>query len=80
VRTSARPAGTSNGAASTTTLTAANRGIQFTTHGLGFGGSLEGGYPFHFGNGYFIEPQAQLVYQHIDLADSSDIGASVRLQ
>ena len=57
----------------------ANRGIpELTTHGLGFGGSLEGGYPLHFAGGYFIEPQAQLVYQHVDLSNSSDIGASVR--
>jgi outer membrane autotransporter protein len=57
----------------------ANRGIPaLTTHGTGFGGSLEGGYPFHFAGGYFIEPQAQLVYQHVDLSDASDIGASVR--
>jgi len=57
----------------------ANRGIpELTTHGPGFGGSLEGGYPFHFAGGYFIEPQAQLVYQHVDLSNASDIGASVR--
>jgi outer membrane autotransporter protein len=57
----------------------ANRGIpELTTHGPGFGGSLEGGYPFHFAGGYFIEPQAQLVYQHVGLSNSSDIGASVR--
>jgi outer membrane autotransporter protein len=59
----------------------ANRGIpELTTHGPGFGGSLEGGYPFHFAGGYFIEPQAQLVYQHVNLADTSDIDASVRFE
>ena len=33
------------------------------TDGWGLAASLEGGYPFHLGDGWLIEPQAQLVYQ-----------------
>ena len=48
------------------------------TDGWGLAASIEGGYPFHFGNGWLIEPQAQLVYQTIDLADFNDGFADVR--
>jgi outer membrane autotransporter protein len=57
----------------------AHRGIpKLTTSGPGIAASLQGGYPFRFANGFFVEPQAQLVYQFIDLADGHDIGATVR--
>lgn len=49
-----------------------------TTNGWGIAGSLEGGVPIRLGNGFFVEPQAQLVYQRIDLNDSHDVGASIR--
>ena len=48
------------------------------TDGWGLAASIEGGYPFHFGDGWLIEPQAQLVYQTIDLADFNDGFADVR--
>lgn len=55
------------------------RGLaSLRTDGFGFAGSLEGGYPFKLGNGFFVEPQAQIVYQTISLGDARDIGALVR--
>jgi outer membrane autotransporter protein len=55
------------------------------TDGWGFAASLEAGIPFKglFGRpgrlgGVTVEPQAQLVYQTIDLGDSGDIAAQVR--
>lgn len=48
------------------------------TDGLGWSASLEGGYPFHFDNRWVLEPQAQIVYQTIDLDDADDEFARVR--
>jgi outer membrane autotransporter protein len=48
------------------------------TDGLGFAASLEGGYPFHFGETWVIEPQAQLVYQIFDFDEFNDGAADVR--
>jgi outer membrane autotransporter protein len=45
------------------------------TNGFGFAASLEGGYPFQLGGGWQLEPQAQLVYQALDIDDFND-GAS----
>ena len=45
--------------------------------GFGFGASLEAGYPFPVADGWIIEPQAQLTYQHIDLDEASDGAATV---
>jgi outer membrane autotransporter protein len=57
----------------------ANRGLPtFKTQGQGLAASLETGYPFKFAGGWFIEPQAQLVYQNININDASDIAAQVR--
>jgi outer membrane autotransporter protein len=39
--------------------------------------SLEGGYPFDIGDGYRLEPQAQLVYQAISLDRARDPVASI---
>jgi outer membrane autotransporter protein len=59
----------------------ANRGIPaLTTTGSGFAGSLEGGYPFKLGGGYFVEPQAQLVYQNAWLNNAQDIGAAIHFE
>ena len=46
------------------------------TQGFGFAASLEGGYPFH--DGWLLEPQAQLVYQTINIDDFNDGVADVR--
>ena len=52
-------------------------GESFDTDGWGFAASLEGGYPFDLGNGWSVEPQAQLVYQHVSLDDGSDAFARI---
>jgi outer membrane autotransporter protein len=57
----------------------AHRGLQpLQTLGKGFAGSLEAGYPFRFYNGFFIEPQAQIVGQHIDIDTTSDAGGPIK--
>lgn len=48
------------------------------TGGQGAAGSFEGGYPFKFRGGYFIEPQAQIVYQNIHINDANDVAAQIR--
>ena len=42
------------------------------TDGFGFAASLEGGYPFQLGGGWLLEPQAQLVYQALDIDEFND--------
>jgi outer membrane autotransporter protein len=57
----------------------ANRGLPaLTTAAQGAAASLEGGYPFKFAGGWFVEPQAQLVYQNINFNDASDVAAQIR--
>ncbi|MDR2240607.1 MAG: autotransporter outer membrane beta-barrel domain-containing protein [Zoogloeaceae bacterium] len=59
----------------------AHRGLKsFETDGYGFAGSLEAGYPIKLDNGWFIEPQAQLIYQKINLDDDWDNGARVHFK
>ena len=51
------------------------------TDATGFAASLETGYPLRFGGflaGWIVEPQAQLVYQSVDLDTARDIAATVR--
>ncbi|UIP23749.1 autotransporter outer membrane beta-barrel domain-containing protein [Achromobacter deleyi] len=43
----------------------ARYGETLKTDGYGFAASLEGGYPIALSGGWAIEPQAQLVYQHL---------------
>ena len=57
-----------------------NRLPALHTEGWGLGGSLEGGAPFKFGGGWQIEPQAQLIFQTININQGSDVGATVRFQ
>jgi len=57
--------------------TASGRLPALETDGLGFAASIEGGYPFLLDNGMVLEPQAQLVYQHVSLGDTSDVGGPV---
>lgn len=60
------------------TLYGGNANTQFTrleTSGFGFLSSLESGYPFQlpaFGPNFVLEPQAQLVWQHVSFDDASD--------
>ena len=57
----------------------ASRGLPtFRTQGQGFAASIETGYPFRFSGGWFIEPQAQLIYQTVNLNDASDVAAQIR--
>jgi len=57
----------------------ANRGLSaLRTVGQGVAASIEAGYPFKFAGGYFIEPQAQLVYQNVHINDTNDIAAQIR--
>ncbi|KRE17271.1 hypothetical protein ASE66_30720 [Bosea sp. Root483D1] len=46
--------------------------------GFGFAASLEGGYPISLGNGWIIEPQAQLIYQTLVNGSGHDGAAFVR--
>jgi outer membrane autotransporter protein len=48
------------------------------TSGWGFAASFEGGYPFALDEEWSLEPQAQLVYQLIDIDDFNDGAARVR--
>ena len=59
--------------------TTANRGLlPFKTNGDGIAGSVEAGYPFKLVGGYFIEPQAQLIYQNINFNSALDNEALVK--
>ena len=46
--------------------------------GFGFAASLEGGYPFDLGDGWQLEPQAQIILQTIRMDDFNDGAADVR--
>lgn len=54
-----------------------HRGIGVDTDGSGITASLEGGYPIALTEGWTLEPQAQLVYQHLSLDDQNDGFATV---
>lgn len=56
-----------------------HRGLEpANTDGFGLAASLEGGYPFDLGNNWLLEPQAQLVYQMINISGFNDGSADVR--
>ncbi|WP_144109153.1 autotransporter domain-containing protein [Paraburkholderia sp. BCC1886] len=58
---------------STLTVDPSSRdGIGATTHGNAVTGSLEAGLPIPLGAGLTLEPQAQLVWQHLSLSDLND--------
>ncbi|MET4728051.1 outer membrane autotransporter protein [Lysobacter enzymogenes] len=48
------------------------------TDGVGYAASIEGGMAYTLGKGWRIEPQAQVVYQSIDLDTAADPAAQVR--
>jgi outer membrane autotransporter protein len=52
-------------------------GVVTRTHGSSVTGSLEGGYPIALGHGLALEPQAQVVWQHLSLHDFNDGVSSV---
>lgn len=47
-------------------------GERLKTDGWGFAGSLETGYPIALGASWTLTPQAQVVYQHLDIAGGAD--------
>lgn len=47
-------------------------GESLKTNGWGFTASLEAGYPIALGQGWAIEPQAQLIYQRVSIDGGSD--------
>lgn len=49
-----------------------NRGVGATTHGNAFAASFEAGLPIPLPAGLGIEPQAQLIWQHVNLNDIDD--------
>ncbi|QHE83682.1 autotransporter family protein [Hydrogenophaga sp. BPS33] len=51
---------------------ASNQGQRIRTRGWGHAVSIEGGLAHELGEGWAMEPQAQLVYQHIDLDRAQD--------
>ncbi|MBZ9654856.1 autotransporter family protein [Phyllobacterium lublinensis] len=48
------------------------RGVGIDLGGSGFTASLEGGYPVALSQSWTLEPQAQLIWQHLSLDDQSD--------
>ncbi|MGC1333542.1 autotransporter outer membrane beta-barrel domain-containing protein, partial [Pseudomonas sp.] len=53
---------------------------KLETKGWGYTGSLEAGYPLKMDNDLWLEPQAQVIYSHVDLDSSDDLGANVRFR
>lgn len=53
-------------------------GTRLDTDGQGYAASLEAGYPVALGDGWQLEPQAQIVWQTVDVASRSDVYSSVR--
>ncbi|BFG76332.1 hypothetical protein PTKU46_43650 [Paraburkholderia terrae] len=51
---------------------ASSDGTGATTHGTAIAGSIEGGLPVAVGAGVSIEPQAQLIWQHLSIDDLND--------
>ncbi|WP_186420518.1 autotransporter outer membrane beta-barrel domain-containing protein [Bosea sp. CS1GBMeth4] len=53
-------------------------GETLKTNGWGFTASLEAGYPVALGQGWALEPQAQLIYQRVSIDDGADSYGLVR--
>lgn len=49
-----------------------DRGVGIDVDGSGVTASLEGGYPFKLSDNWVLEPQAQIIWQHISLDDQED--------
>ncbi|QKD19910.1 autotransporter outer membrane beta-barrel domain-containing protein [Mesorhizobium sp. NZP2077] len=56
---------------------ASSRDIGIDVGGTGVTASLEGGYPIALAQGWTLEPQAQLVWQHLSLDDTNDRFSSI---
>ncbi len=55
-----------------------NRGVRGDIEGRSVTASLEGGYPIALGAGFVLEPQAQLIWQHLSLDRTRDRFSAVR--
>ncbi len=55
-----------------------SRGVSLNSEGYGLTASLEGGYPIPFGAGMTLEPQAQLIWQHVSFDGARDPFATIR--
>jgi outer membrane autotransporter protein len=55
--------------------TTSSDNVRSSTHGTAVTASIEGGLPLPIGHGLTMEPQAQLIYQHLSIGDLND-GAS----
>jgi len=51
--------------------------VHASTHGTAVTASVEGGLPLSIGHGLTMEPQLQLVYQHLSIRDLNDGAANV---
>jgi outer membrane autotransporter protein len=61
-------------------MNAQSSGLNFAGDAFGVALSLEGGRPFHFDNGWVIEPQGQIVYQTIPNGHGADEGGPVTFE
>jgi outer membrane autotransporter protein len=57
-----------------------NDGVSLTTRGRSVAGSIEAGLPIPLPAGLSIEPQAQLIWQHVSIDDMNDGISSVAFQ
>ncbi|MGH6760312.1 MAG: autotransporter outer membrane beta-barrel domain-containing protein [Phyllobacterium sp.] len=56
------------------------RGVGIDAGGTGITASIEGGYPIQLSNSWVLEPQAQLIWQHLSLDDENDAFSSVSFE
>ncbi|WP_431819495.1 autotransporter outer membrane beta-barrel domain-containing protein [Burkholderia sp. F1] len=54
-----------------------NEGMTLSTGGYGIAASLEAGRRYDLAPGLYLQPQAQMVYQHLNLRDASDAASRV---
>ncbi|MDF3835879.1 autotransporter outer membrane beta-barrel domain-containing protein [Cupriavidus basilensis] len=54
-----------------------NEGMKLSTGGYGVAASLEAGRRYELAPGLHLQPQAQMVYQHLNLRDASDAASRV---
>jgi outer membrane autotransporter protein len=57
-----------------------NDGYGLSTHGFGAALSVESGYPFQLADDWSLEPQGQLIYQSLHLANASDAASRVQFR
>ncbi|WP_119392532.1 autotransporter family protein [Taklimakanibacter lacteus] len=55
-----------------------DRGVSSDLDGDVVTASLEGGFPIPLGEGFALEPQAQVIWQHVDIDDGEDDFAEIR--